>query len=98
MRGSHVLEICPPLDGTPPVIADSPGVPPTPSVDVVVQGYDTLDPVAELVSDHYERLLLAASWGQFGGVVFDRVVQQGRADDIGVLDLVVGDDPGGDPQ
>src|SRR6266700_2373551 len=41
---------------------------------------------------------LAAAAGQPGGVVLDGVVQQGGADHVRVPDVIVADDPDGDPQ
>lgn len=41
---------------------------------------------------------MAASGRQLGGVVLDGVVEQGGADDVGVLDVVVANDSRGNPQ
>ena len=46
----------------------------------------------EARGQHRERAR-AADWRQVVGVVFDRVVQQCRADDVRVMNVVVDDDP-----
>ena len=55
------------------------------------------DPGAELRGQHAERAAPAVG-GQVAGVVFDRVVEQRRAGDAGVTDVVVADDPQRDPE
>ena len=57
------------------------------------------DTISELLSQHPESTLLTAvTWSKFRGVVFHRVVEQGRAHDVGIADPVVADDPDGHPK
>ena len=53
---------------------------------------------AETGGQHAQCPGAAAGSGQVVGVVFHRVVQQRRADDVGVADAVMADDPQRDPQ
>jgi hypothetical protein len=51
------------------------------------------DSISELFSQRPQGILTVAAWGQFGGVVFHRVVEQRRAHDVGIADAVVADNP-----
>jgi hypothetical protein len=55
-------------------------------------------PRPELRRQHRERIWSAAAGGQLGGVILHRVVQQGGADHVGIVDAVVGDDPDRHPE
>ena len=55
-------------------------------------------PRPELRGQHRERVRPAAARGQLGGVILHRVVQQGGADHVGVVDAVVGHDPDRHPE
>jgi hypothetical protein len=54
--------------------------------------------IAELLGQRSYCSLLTPTSGQLPGVILDCVVQQRRADDVGVADAVVGDDADSDAQ